>query len=180
MKSWIGWLLMGMLTITGVTISWVQRPSETRDRAQIEALVQDFYAALRRKDYDRAAECYSPAAALLISATGHRLQDALKGASMLSAGGIPEVVRLDALRFDEKHTDRAVAELVIPGPRQPGVGNYIVTDTETGEVQGTWARTLHFVKIGKEWKISSESSSSTGAKSGEALKLLQRIANTRK
>ncbi len=81
MKSWIGWLLLGLLTATAVTISWVQRPSESRDRAEIETLVQDFYSALRRSDFDRAADCYSPAAGFIVSATGNRLQDVLKAAS---------------------------------------------------------------------------------------------------
>ncbi len=178
MKSWIGWLLMGFLTATAVTISWVQRPSETRDRAKIESMVQDYYSSLRRNDFDRAAGFYAPAVGLLVSATGHNMPDVLKAVSSLSAEGIPEVVELDALRFDGKHTGRAVGELIVPGPREPGVGNFIVSDGKTGEKKGTWARTLHFVKIGREWKISPESSSSVGSNPGKALEMLQRLSKS--
>jgi hypothetical protein len=169
-------LLLG-LALAGFAFSYRRPdPSRAADVAAIEKLVQDYFAALRRSDFDGAASHYAPLVRTAIAASGSSMEKALRGATEIS-GGIPDAVKIEALRFDEANANRATAELVVPerASRSNPVGNYHLVDLDANKDFGIYARTLHFVKVKDEWKIGAGKSIVEEKAANEALQTVQQL-----
>jgi len=162
-------LVLLVVVVIVIVVMWIDggTPQQTVDNeAAIRELVDRYYDALRNGRYAEAATCYESTA---FDGTGIDPAVALRQATALS-GGIPPKVIVEALRIEG---DRATCELLI---ERKGIGDrsYVLTD-ENGEILGTWARTLHFVREKGAWKISKRSDHSAGVDSEKALEMLRRI-----
>ncbi|MCB2155606.1 hypothetical protein KQI84_12030 [bacterium] len=123
-------------------------PGLADDDKAIRGLVQRYYSHLRADEFEQAALCYEPSAFLGVPFSG---AEALKAAKELS-GEIPEEISVEALRINGT---TAFGEIVI---QRDGIGPVSIqmTDSEGNRI-GTWARTLHFVKLNNgQWRIAKD------------------------
>ncbi|MCC5877875.1 MAG: hypothetical protein JJU11_16770 [Candidatus Sumerlaeia bacterium] len=136
------------------------------DREAIEELFDTYYDALRGGRFDEAASYYEPGSEEIM---GGNLADSLRLASGM-LDGIPEETRLSSLRIDG---NRATGEVVIPDQEQ-ALTRIVETDRE-GNIHGTWARSIHFVKHGDQWKISQSGENIVGLDPQQALEILRNL-----
>lgn len=125
-----------------------------RDEAEIHALVQEYYDALRAKNYEQAVVLWEPGAfdaAARPNVAGVDLQPADLLRAWTELGGpIPDQVKLVDLRIEGAH---AQGEIVIDR-KGNGPVSIVGKDARTGKRLGTWAMTMHFTKQGDMWWIS--------------------------
>lgn len=167
MKLSIG-IIIGVVVaiIISNILSGIQKLRVEKDKKAIHKLVDDYYNALRKKKYKEAAGYYEPDALKIL---GTSPEKTLEMACQLS-GSIPNDITLETLRIKG---NKATGEIVI---QRKGIGNVSIQMYEEKDKRiGTWAKTLNFVKIKGEWKISGDNTNTAGADMEKTLKMLKDI-----
>lgn len=158
-------LYFALLGLACVVLFLFLRPEEENDRKAIEDLFHAYYDALRDGKYEEAASYYETGSEDVV---GGDLAGKLRMASNFRRE-VPGETRLSSLRIAG---NQATGEVVIPD--EEDTFRYVEED-EDGNVLGTWARSIHFVKINGEWRISQSGENVVGIDLQQALDVLQNL-----
>jgi len=154
MGSVIGVIFLGLLIPGGKLSNSSSNP--TQDREDIREMVALYYELLRAEEYEAAVFLYQNGTFESDELQGLKVEPAkmLEMASKMS--GIPDEIELVNL---ELYSDwGAKGDIMIQRQQIGGNKTIVMTDPDSGEKVGTFARTLYFIKEDGYWKIAKSAS----------------------